>query len=553
MADVLVLVTALFAVLAAIFAILCFIRVNGMASQPALTREVAAQLLRAESEIVKAAGEAQSRGTRQELGASLKDFQQVIFSAFQALGEGVGGQVRGFGEQLNTGVKAIDDRAAAIAKKLDDDLDRMRSEANANREGLRQLIERKLADSLEAQVTSAKELREELGANFQRLGSRVAESLNQASEHQKERLQSTTQALTDLSTKLEKAQEGLRHSVESRLDAIRLESAAKLEEMRQTVDEKLQTTLESRLGESFNRVVEHLERVHKGIGEMQTLAANVGDLKNVLTNVKVRGTYGEVQLELLLEQFLAPDQYIKNVQIVTGSSERVEFAIRLPGKGEGDEVLLPIDSKFPREDYDKLIAAADNGDAKLASHFRRQLEMRIRACAKELKEKYISPPRTIDFGILFLPTESLYAEVLRQPGLVESLQRECRVTLTSPTTLAALLNALQMGFRSLAIEKRSSEVWQVLGAVRNEFGKYNSVVDGLARHLDRAAKSVDTLGTRTRVMARTLKSVETLQDDTAAQKLLGLTPECLQDDLEDEAGVLELLDAQIEVAHTLTS
>lgn len=553
MAEVLLLVTALVSLLAVIFAVLCFLKISSMASQPALTREVAAQLLRSECEILKAGGEEQSRGLRQELGQTLTNFQQAVNSAFQALGDGVGSQVRGFGEHLNAGVKAIDDRAAAIAKKLDDDLDRMRSEANANREGLRQLVERKLTDSLEAQVTSAKELREELGSNFQRLGSRVADSLNQSSEHQKERLQSTTQALTDLSTKLEKAQEGLRTSVESRLDAIRVESAAKLEEMRQTVDEKLQTTLESRLGESFNRVVEHLERVHKGIGEMQTLAANVGDLKNVLTNVKVRGTYGEVQLELLLEQFLAPDQYIKNAQIVPGSAERVEFAIKLPGRGDGDEVLLAIDSKFPREDYERLVAAAENGDSKLAAHFRRQLEMRIRAYAKEIKDKYVCPPRTLDVGILFLPTESLYAELLRQPGLVDSLHRDCRVTLTSPTTLAAYFSMVQMGFRSLAIERRSSEVWQVLGAVRNEFGKYNSVVDGLAKHLDRAAKSVDTLGTRTRVMARKLMSVETLQEDSAAQKLLGLSAKDILEDGEDDASLSDLIEAQVEEAHSLTS
>jgi DNA recombination protein RmuC len=224
-----------------------------------------------------------------------------------------------------------------------------------------------------------------------------------------------TSAISGLSEKLEKGQESLRAAVESRLDAIRRENATKLDEMRQTVDEKLQTTLETRLGESFNRVVEHLERVHKGIGEMQTLAANVGDLKNVLTNMKVRGTYGEVQLALLLEQFLSPDQYVKNASVGSGGRERVEYAIKLPADGE--QVLLPIDSKFPREDYEHLQEAIAAGDAKLITQFRRELEAKIKACAKEISSKYINPPHTLEFAILFVPTESLYAEILRQPGL----------------------------------------------------------------------------------------------------------------------------------------
>src|SRR6185369_17753099 len=254
------------------------------------------------------------------------------------------------------------------------------------------VIEAKLDHSSRQQAEGSKALRDELGGNFQRLGTRVSESLGEASRIQKERLESVTSAVSGLSEKLEKGQESLRAAVESRLDALRQENATKLDEMRQTVDEKLQTTLETRLGESFNRVVEHLERVHKGIGEMQILAANVGDLKNVLTNVKVRGTYGEVQLELLLEQFLAREQYVKNAQTREGSGERVEFAVRLPGKGEGHEVLLPVDSKFPREDYEKLVAASDAGDGELIALFRRQLETRIKACARDIKDKYLNPP-----------------------------------------------------------------------------------------------------------------------------------------------------------------
>jgi DNA recombination protein RmuC len=305
--------------------------------------------------------------------------------------------------------------------------------------------------------------------------------------------------------------------------------------MRQTVDEKLQSTLETRLGESFGRVVEQLNRVHEGIGEMKNLAANVGDLKSVLTTVKVRGIYGEAQLELLLEQILSPEQYIKDARINDDSTERVEFAIRLPGKMDAHEVLLPIDAKFPRENYERLIEASHTADTKLMAHFRKLLESQIKLCAKDISTKYVRPPRMTDFAILFLATEGLFAEALREPGLFEEIQREYKVVLSGPTTLSALLNALQIGFRSLAIEKRSSEVWQVLGAVRNEFSKYNGVVETLSKQLNRAANSVDNLSKRTRVMTRTLRAVESLTDDATAQRLLGLNSDdvAIEEDAED--------------------
>jgi DNA recombination protein RmuC len=518
MSELLLAASTAAATLAAALALLCLVRLRQR--QDVLTREAAGAILRGETEILRRAGEEQARGLRQEIGASLKNFQETTVTSFDALRNTIDDQVRAFGERLDGGVKAIDARAAAIAEKLNADLTTMRAEAGANREGLRQVIERKLDDSVNRQAETAKDLREELGAGFRRLGAGVAEALNQASEQQKERLGETAQAINRFGEKHEKSAESLRQAVEARLDALRTENAAKLDEMRQTVDEKLQTTLETRLGESFTRVVEHLERVHKGIGEMQTLAANVGDLKSVLTNVKVRGTYGEMQLALLLEQFLSPEQYIHNACVRPGSAERVEFAIKFPGDGE--TTLLAIDSKFPREDFDHLQEAQAAGDVKLTGHFRAQLESKIKACARDICGKYINPPHTLDFAILFVPTESLYAEVLRQPGFCDQLQRDYRVMLAGPTNLAALLTSFQMGFRSLALQKRSSEVWQVLGAVRNEFGKYNSVVDRLAKQLGTAVKSVDALNTRTRVMARTLTKVETLTDDTAAQRLLGL-------------------------------
>jgi DNA recombination protein RmuC len=431
--ELLVLIIALSgAWLAAGFAAMIYFR----SKQPSglLTAQGAAQLLRAETEIVRGAVEDQTGRLRQELNQSLKGFQELTLAAFAGLRDGMEGQVRGFGERLDSGIKIIDERAVGIAAKLNDDMAQMRSEANTSRETLRALIEAKLDYGTQQQADAAKGLRDELGGNFQRLGGRVSDSLGEASRVQKERLENVTLAVSDLSEKLEKGQESLRAAVEGRLDAIRQENATKLDEMRQTVDEKLQTTLEARLGESFNRVVEHLERVHKGIGEMQTLAANVGDLKNVLTNVKVRGTYGEVQLALLLEQFLSPDQYVKNASVGSSGRERVEYAIKFPADGE--QVLLPIDSKFPREDYEHLQEAIAAGDAKLISQFRRELEAKIKGCAKEISSKYINPPRTLEFAILFVPTESLYAEILRQPGLSEQLQRDYRVMIAGPTNLA---------------------------------------------------------------------------------------------------------------------
>jgi DNA recombination protein RmuC len=514
------------ACIAALFAVLAFVRTK----QPAgiLTKESATQVLRSETDIVRTAVQDQARWLRQELGASLTAFQEMTLTTFGTLRDGIDGQVRRFGERLDAGIKAIDDRAAAISAKLNDDMAQMRSEANTNRENLRTAIDHKLDQNIGQQAEASKVLRDELGGNFLRLGSRVSDSLTESSLMQKERLENVTGALTGLSEKLEKGQQSLRLTVESRLDAIRLESATKLDEMRQTVDEKLQSTLETRLGESFNRVVEQLERVHKGIGEMQSLAANVGDLKNVLTNVKVRGTYGEVQLALLLEQFLAPDQFVKNASVGPDGRERVEYAIKFPADGE--QVLLPIDSKFPREDYDHLQEAIAAGDSKLIAQLRRVLENKIKGCAKEISSKYINPPHTLEFAILFIPTESLYAEVLRQPGLFEQLQRDHRVIIAGPTNLAALLTSFQMGFRSLALQKRSSEVWQVLAAIKKEFETYGAVVSSLSKQLSSASNSVEKLGTRAKVMSRKLKEVEVLSDDGTAERLLGLTADEIADE-----------------------
>lgn len=305
--------------------------------------------------------------------------------------------------------------------------------------------------------------------------------------------------------------EALRGAVEQRLDRIQKDNAEKLEQMRKTVDDKLHETLDKRLSESFKSVSERLEQVHKGLGEMQVLAAGVGDLKKVLSNVKNRGVLGEVQLAALLEQVLAQEQYATNVATRPGSRERVEFAIKLPGAGgENSVVWLPIDAKFPLEDYEKLQQAQDAADPVAVEAAAKALEARIKFEAKSIVEKYVEPPATTDFALLYLPLEGLYAEVLRRPGLLDTLQREFRVTLCGPTTLTALLNSLQMGFRTLAIEKRSSEVWMVLGAVKTEFGKFSEVLANTKRQLQTVANSIDQAEVRTRQIERKLRDVEVL-------------------------------------------
>ena len=305
----------------------------------------------------------------------------------------------------------------------------------------------------------------------------------------------------------------IRQTLEAQLAQLQTTNAAKLDEMRATVDEKLQTTLQARLGESFKQVAERLEQVHKGLGEMQSLAQGVGDLKHLLTNVKTRGMFGEAQLAGLLEQVLVPDQYAVQVPTRPGSKNVVDFAIKLPGKSDtGAPLWLPIDAKFPNEDYERLLDAQGRADVAGADAAGKALETRIRLEAKSISDKYIEPPHTTDFAILFLPTEGLYAEVLRRPGLMEALQREHRITLAGPTTLLAMLSSLQMGFRTLALEKRSSEVWQVLGAVKTEFGKFGGMLDKARSQTESVLKTLTDADVRTRAMGRALKKVEALPD-----------------------------------------
>ena len=376
--------------------------------------------------------------------------------------------------------------------------------------------------AIHEQLTSvradARQDREELGNALHRFGELLKEQLSSVGLLLRDQLDGVSRQfaaqLASLTQGNEQALSGLRSTLDERLASLQADSHQKLEQMRQTVDEKLHHTLEQRLGESFRQVSDRLELVHQGLGEMQTLAAGVGDLKKVLTNVKVRGTWGEVQLESLLEQVLSSEQYERNVVTRPGSSERVEFAIRLPGRdGTREVVRLPIDAKFPIEDFQRLNEAQHAGDIAALETFGRSLESRIRAEARKIRDKYVEPPYTTDFALLFLPIEGLYAEILRRPGLSDALQREFRVTVTGPTTLTALLNSLQMGFRTLAIEARSGEVWRTLGEVKTEFQRFGGILEKTRRKIDEARLAIDQAETRTRQIASKLGRVEALPAD----------------------------------------
>lgn len=303
--------------------------------------------------------------------------------------------------------------------------------------------------------------------------------------------------------------EKVREVIERQLRLLQEDNSRKLEKMRETVDEKLHSTLEKRLGESFQAVSDRLEKVHQGLGEMQTLASGVGDLKKVLTNVKTRGTWGEIQLGNLLDQILTPEQYEKNIPTKKGSRDPVEFAIKLPGR-DGKAVYIPVDAKFPKEDYERLLQAQDEGNTAFVEESGRAIENRIKAEAKKIRDKYIDPPQTTDFAILYLPIEGLYAEALRRPGLCDQIQREFRVTLAGPTTITAVLNSLQMGFRTLAVEKRASEVWTLLGAVKAEFGKFGAILEKTHEKIKQAGDNIEAAARKSRTIERKLRTVEGL-------------------------------------------
>jgi DNA recombination protein RmuC len=387
----------------------------------------------------------------------------------------------------------------------------------SKQERLEDVIKDEITLNRQETANSARQARQELGATLKLSSDSIQQRLLENIRLQKDQLDSFSKQLVAMAKLNEEKIEAMRQTMATQLRTMQQDNTRKLEQMRATVDEKLQNTLEKRLGESFKQVSERLEQVYKGLGEMHTLASGVGDLKKVLTNVKTRGTWGEIRLSHILEQILTPDQYDVNVATKKNSNDRVEFAIKLPGQAaEKDKVVwMPIDSKFPQEDYQRLVDAQEAADKELADKSIRNLEMRVKAEAKNIKDKYLDPPHTTDFGIMFLPVEGLYAEVLRRPGLCDKLQREHRIVVAGPTTLAALLNSLQMGFRTLAIEKRSSEVWELLGAVKTEFGAFGDVLAKTKKKLQEASHTIDKAEVRTRAIERRLRKVQEIpQADT---------------------------------------
>lgn len=449
-----------------------------LGQQPAF-RELQQQVTRLES--------ADSQ-LRSEIGLQAATQRQELASQLDVMARGQREQHSQFGQQLHSQLQAFDQRLAAIQNDLNQRVD-----------ALRLTVDEKLTKAQD----DARAGREETGVALNRFRIELTEQLKALSQSNEQKL------------------EAVRATVQQQLTALQTDNNSKLEQMRATVDEKLQATLEKRLGDSFKLVSDRLEQVHKGLGEMQTLASGVGDLKRVLTNVKTRGTWGEVQLGALLEQILVAEQYEANVATRPRASERVEYAIKLPGKHDDGQVWLPIDAKFPIEDYQRLLDAQDRADPVASEEAAKAIEQRLKNEARSIHEKYVSPPDTTDFALLYLPIEGLYAEALRRPGLAETLQREWRVSLSGPTTLAAMLNSLQMGFRTLAIEQRSAEVWAVLGAVKTEFGKFGEALAQTKKKLDEASNSISKAETRTRQLSRKLKSVEALPAGDAEQ-LIGV-------------------------------
>lgn len=424
--------------------------------------------------------------------------------------------------------KELSDALAAFRAELTQTAQSLASDSQRSREALAestQLFEQRIQERFEALSAATRgtldslktDIQTQMGAVSTALKDQLEANGNQIRNQFSVLQDAVSQQLTGMVQGSQHNAEQLRNALNERLAAIQADNATKLEEMRRTVDEKLHATLEQRLGESFKLVSDRLEQVHKGLGEMQTLAGSVGDLKRVMTNVKSRGTWGEMQLGAIIDNVLTPEQFARNVKTVPGSDELVEFAIRLPGKNDEHPVWLPIDSKYPVEQYQRLMDAQDAADKAAVMSAGNAFETSIKLEAKKIFAKYVSPPHTTDFAVLYLPTEGLFAEVMRRPGLVEAVQNECRVMITGPANLAAMLNSLQMGFKTLAIEKRSSEVWSLLGMVKTEFAKFGDVVEATKKSIDAAAKKFDEVGVRTRAIQRKLRDVQELPAPDAAR------------------------------------
>lgn len=485
------------------------------------SQERTERLLREEIAQNREESSSSARQTREEMDRKLGGFGDSLQTRLAEIARLQQDQLGRFSEQLST-----------LTQSNEQKLEKMR-EAVELRLGLLQTENGRRLDQMREEVGhNGKRQRDEIAASLKGFNDSILKGMGEMAGGQKHQLEAFALQLGKLTESNETKLEALRQAVDGKLRQIQEDNAKQLDQMRATVDEKLQGTLEKRLGESFQQVSERLEQVHKGLGEMHVLAVGVGDLKRVLTNVKTRGAWGEIQLAALLEQILTADQYERNVQTKETSSEMVEFAIKLPGRGDDDRdvVWLPIDAKFPTEDFQRLVDAEEKADAEAAGEASRLLAIRIKGCAKDICDKYLNPPKTTDFGIMFLPTEGLYAEVVRRTGLVETIQRECRVIVAGPTTLAALLNSLQMGFRSLAIQKRSSEVWKLLGAIKAEFGKYGDILDAVKKKLDQASNTMDDAAKRSRAIERKLRNVQELPGEETQALLADENAEVIADE-----------------------
>ena len=555
-----ILVIANLAVTAVVAALLAFVLIRGVGrAGPSIGIEGADQLAAAQRDEFSRSrlesGEA-ARALREEMATSLKAATDVLGQRAADSERLQREQFESFGTQLVKSAVAMRAEAEGLRREVRDslqtvtasllDTDRAQrteignslksgAEAIAARNAELQQIQKdqlqafsdQLTKLLEATRSESAEFRKELAESLRTAAETLQKVSNESGATQREIAESNAKQLQQLAESNVARVDALKTTVELQLKQMQLENAKKLDEMRQTVDEKLHGTLERRLGESFKLVSDKLDQVHEGLGEMRTLATSVGDLKRTLTNVATRGVWAEVQLGALIDQFLTPDQYERDVETRAGSGQRVEFALRLPGRDGHETVWLPVDAKFPREDYERLLAAEEQGDASATEDARRELERRIKTAAKDIRDKYLNFPATTNFAIMFLPTEGLYAETLRRPGLVDSLQRDCGVMVAGPTNVAAVLNIVQMGFKTLAIEKRSSEVWQLLSAVKSEFQKYAAVLGKVQTKLTEASETIDIeVARRARAIQRRLRDVESLPPGEA-EALLGLHAQAL--------------------------
>ena len=501
--EILLFINVLFTLLVAL--IVLFRKPTGSTSQ-SFQQELSA--LGAEIGKLAPASREEFARNREESQRSSKDTREELGNSFTRFSEGLSKSFQGLLSQ--------------------------QTEQNA---ALKEELTKSLKESRDESAKASRDVRTELTNALKSFEEKFAQNVNAFNDLQRQKFGDLAEKQGQVKTEIEAKLEMIRETVEKKIGSLQEENSKKLDEMRNTVDEKLQSTVEKRFNDSFKLISDRLEQVHKGLGEMQTLASGVGDLKKVLTNIKTRGTFGEIQLGNILEEIFTPNQYDKNATVRPGGTERVEYAIKLPGRNDDNQsLLLPIDSKFPMEDYQGLIDAYENVtnfDQKAVEGIATQFEGAVRKCARDIREKYINPPFTTDFAILFVPTEGLYAEILRRPGFSENLRREYKVTVVGPTNLVAFLNSLQMGFRTLAIEKRTSEVWEVLGAVKTEFSKFNVVLERTKRKLVEATNSIDSASIRTRAIERQLRKVQELPQEEATA-LIGHALELEADIVKDE-------------------